>query len=115
MVLVTNSYGTSNIDLRWEFANVINKMCTYKLAVKKEKAKTSLEAFLAWRLIPLNKNPGLRPGVLRRTGEKVLMKIAKEDITKEVGFFKLCAVQEAGNEAAIQVMHSIFEANEEEP
>ena len=42
------------------------------------------------------------------------MKIAKEDITKEVGFFKLCAVQEAGNEAAIQVMHSIFEANEEE-
>ena len=42
------------------------------------------------------------------------MKIAKEDIAKVVGSLQLCAGQEAGSEAAIHVMHSIFEANETE-
>lgn len=83
-------------------------MRTDKLGVNKKKWETSLEAFLVCRLIPVNKNPGLGPA---GTGEKGLMKIVKENITKALGFFKLSAVLEAGNEAAINIMHSTFEGN----
>ena len=74
--------------------------------------------FLACRLIPLDKNPGLRPigvgEVLRRIAGKVVMKVVKEDIKKAVGCLQLCAGQEAGCEAAIHAMHGLFESNETE-
>lgn len=60
-ILVSNSYGTSNTDLRTAFANVIKKTSTDKIAVNKDKEETSPEAFLAYRLIPLDKNPVLCP------------------------------------------------------
>ena len=46
---------------------------------------------------------------------KVVMKIAKEDITKAVSSLQLCAGQDKGSEASIHAMDSIFEANETEP
>ena len=69
-ILVSRSYGTINADLRRAFANVNNKIYTEKLPVDTAKDETALESFLACRLIPFNKNPGLRPNgvgkVLRR-------------------------------------------------
>ena len=84
--------------------------------MNKEIKETSLELSLAYRLIHLDKNLGLRPvgagEVLQRIAEKLVMKIAKEDIPKTVGSLQLFAGQEARSEAAIHPMHSTFEANE---
>ena len=54
-----------------------------------------LESLAACRLIPLNKNPGLRPiGIgegLRRISGKVLMMISKQDVMKAAGSLQVCA------------------------
>ena len=115
---MSKSYGTISGDLRRVFANVIKKTCKEKLPVDTTKDETPLEAFLACRLIPLDKNPGLRPigagEVLRRIAGKVVMKVVKEDIKKAAGCLQLCAGQEAGCEAAIHAMQKIFESNKTE-
>ena len=83
-MVLSKSYGTSNADLRRALANVIKKICTEKFPVDKTKEETALGAFLACRLIPFDKKPGLRPirvsEVLRRIAGKVVMKVEKEDI-----------------------------------
>ena len=60
-ILVFKSYGTINADLRREFVNAIKEICTEKLPVDTTKDETSIEGFLACRLILLDKSPGLRP------------------------------------------------------
>ena len=52
-IFISNQFGDSTDDLCKTFAEVIKKLCTV------ENQSTSLEAFLANRLIPLDKNPGL--------------------------------------------------------
>ena len=74
---------------------------------------------MACRLIPLDKNPGLRPigegEVLRRITGKVVIKVVKEDIKKARGCLQLCAGQEIGCEATtIDAMHKVFESNKTE-
>ena len=99
-ILVSNSYSTSNIDLRKAFANVIKKISIDKLAVTKEIEKTSLEKFLACRIIGscrMQNNRILGLGevgvgeVLRRLAGKDFMKIAEKSIAKAVGSLQLCA------------------------
>ena len=98
--------------------HVIKKIWIEQLPVDTTKDETPLEAFLACRLIPLDKNPGLRPigagEALRRIAGKVVMKVVKEDIKKAAGCLQLCAGQEAGCEAAIHAMQKIFESNKTE-
>jgi len=64
--------------VRRAFANSIKKMC------RDEITDNSLEALMASRLVPLDKNPGLRPigvgEVLRRIAGKIVMSITKEDV-----------------------------------
>ena len=113
---MSKSYRTINADLRRVFANFIKKICTEKLPVDTRKDETPSKAFLACRLIPLDKNPGLRPigvgEVLRRIAGKVVMKVMKKDIKKAAGCLQLCAGQEAGCEAAIHAMLKTFKSNE---
>ena len=63
-------------------------------------------------MIPLNKNPGLRPigggEVLRRISGKIVMMISKQDVPKAAGSLQACAGQETGAEAAICAVHGIF-------
>ena len=70
------------------------------------------DAFTANKLIPLDKNPGLRPidvgEVLRRTAGKVVMMLCKKDVTKALGSLQLSAGQDAGAEAAIHAIRDIF-------
>ena len=84
-------------DLCQTLAKVTKKHCTEELS-------TSLERFLACRLIPLNKNPGLRPigvgDVLRRIIEKVIASVVRNDIISSVGSLQVCAGHEACCEAA---------------
>jgi len=109
-MLTSNSFGSSPTDLCKAIAEAVKK-----LSAKKE-TSNSLEAFLASRLIPLDKNPGLRPigvgEVLRRIIGKALVQVIREDIVTSVGSLQVCAGQEAGCEAAVHAMHDIF--NEEE-
>ena len=86
-IMASNHYGTVSSDLRKAFAEMIKKLCTYK--EDHNNGCTSVEAFLACRLIPLDKNPGLRPigvgEVLRRIAGKVVIKVVKEDVRKAAG------------------------------
>ena len=64
---------------------------------------------LASRLIPLDKQPGIRPigigKVLRRVIGKMVLKLLKRDVLKATGSFQLCAGQYAGSEAAIHAVY----------
>ena len=55
-ILTSRAFGTATLDLRKAFAQLIKKMCVEELELP-----SSLESFVACRLIPLDKNPGLRP------------------------------------------------------
>ena len=81
-------YGESARDLRRSFAAVIKKICSEDIA------DNSLESFLACRLVPLNKNPGLRPigvgEVLRRIAGKCVMLIVKENVLESSSNIQMC-------------------------
>ena len=106
-LFTSRQYGNSSSDLRKAFANFIKKLCVEELESTK-----SIEAFTANRLIPLDKNPGLRPigvgEVLRRIAGKVVMMLCKTDVTKAAGSLQVSAGQEAGAEAAVHAMRDIF-------
>ena len=59
-ILVSKNYRTINTDLRRTFDNAIKQIYTEKLPVDTTKDETPLEAFLACRLIPFDKNLGLQ-------------------------------------------------------
>ena len=70
-------------------------------------------AFLSCRLIPLDKNPGRRPigvgEILRRIAGKVVVSIVRGDVISSVDSLHVCGSHEAGREAAIHAMNTIFE------
>ena len=105
--MTSNQFGNSSNDLCKTFAEVIKKPCTT------EDLSSSLEALLACRLIPLNKNSGFRPvgisEVLRRIASKVVVSHIREDIIPAVGLLQVCAGQEAGGESLVYAMHEIYE------
>ena len=72
-----------------------------------------MEAFLACRLIPLDKNPGLSPigigEVLRQIAGKVVVAHFRTETVISVGSLQVCAGQEAGCESIIHEMHAIYE------
>ena len=71
---------------------------------------------MAFRLIPLDKNPGLRPTgigeVLRRIIGKAVSRTLHTDNQSSAGSLQLCAGQEGGCEAAIHAMVDVFEDDE---
>ena len=77
----------------------------------------TIEPILANRLIPLDKGNGeVRPidvgEVIRRIIGKCVTKVTKQDIVDACGSLQVCAGLTSGGEAAIHVMHSIFEADD---
>ena len=110
-ILSSRVYGDTGRDLRRAFANVIKKMCVDNIS------DNSLEALMASRLVPLDKNPGLRPigvgEVLRRIAGKIVMSITKEDVVRASSKAQMCG-RKAGSEAAIHAMKEMFEAEQSE-
>ena len=100
-------FGKSSFDLCKAFSDVIRKICSI------ENQSASLEAFLACRVIPLDKNPGLRPigigEVLRRIAGKVVVTHIRTEIVTSVGTPQVCAGQEARCEFIIHAMNPIYE------
>ena len=73
---------------------------------------------MACRLIPLNKNPGVRPigigKVPRRIIAKVVLKTVSDDVQSAAGPLQTCAGHEAGCEAAVHAMREIFTLDDTE-
>ena len=111
-ILTSNCYGTSSSDLCKTLALVIKRLCTEKVN------STSIEALLASRLIPLDKNPGLRPigvgEILRRIAGKVVTAALRQEIISSVGCLQTCAGLEAGCESTIHAMRTKFDQEESE-
>ena len=106
-ILCSNNFGDANVDLRKVKANFIKKICAEKVSIK-----VSIEEFVACRLIPPDKNPGLRPigvgEILRRITGKVIRSELKKEVVSSTESLQLCIGQEAGSEAAIHAMEKIF-------
>ena len=89
-MLTSKQFGTSSTDLRKTFPQLIKSFCIEKL-----ETTTFLKAFIACRLIPLDKKPALQPigvgEVLRRIAGKVNMMVFKKDIIDAAGPLKLSA------------------------
>ena len=75
-----------------------------------------LPALLNNRLIPLDKNPGVRPiGIgetLRRIIGKSVVSVLKKDIMHAAGVTQVCAGHPAGCEAAIHALRNVFAASD---
>ena len=106
-ILTSGSFGTALFELRKIFALFAKRLC-----VEEIKNAESLESFIACRLIPLDKRPGLRPTgvgeVLRRIAGKVATILLKKDVLQAAGSLQLCEGQVVGSEAVIHAMHDVF-------
>ena len=71
-----------------------------------------LSAFVACRLIPLDKCPGMRPigvgEVPRRILAKAVLRIVGRDVEEAAGPLQVCAGQDGGCEPAVHAMRRIF-------
>ena len=102
-------HGASN-DLCEALASLARRLCTNYVD------PTGIEALVTCRLIPLDKCPGVRPIGIgetpRRIMAKAIMSVLRPDILEVAGSLQLCAGQEAGCEAAIHAMRTIFTADD---
>ena len=96
-ILTSTSFGIASTDLRKSVADFIKKLCSKRINIENK----SLEAVIACRLIPLNKNPG-------RIAGKIVMKIFKKDVMHAAVPLQVCAGQETGAEATIRTMYDIY-------
>ena len=98
-------HGEAAVELREAIAKLARKLATEQCEY--------IEALTARRLIPLDKDPGVRPigvgEVIMRVIGKCIMKVLKEDIKEAAGSLQLCAGHRAGGEAAIHAMREIYE------
>ena len=71
-----------------------------------------LQSFIACRLIPLSKSPGVRPiricETLRRIIGKAIMKLVGPEIQSVEGTSQLCAGQKSGCEIAVHLMKKLY-------
>ena len=69
--------------------------------------------FVACRLIPLDKRPGVRPigigDMPHRIVAKAILYVIGDDIVLAVGPLQTCAGQSAGSEAAVYAMKNMFD------
>ena len=111
-ILASSSFGDSSADLSRAIASFTRKLFSEKLNT------SSLEAFLVYWLILLDKNQGLRPAgigkILRRIARKVAVSFTHNDIIDSVGSLQVCAGHEAGWKALIHAMNNIFQDEQTE-
>ena len=110
-ILGSKLFGTDGSDLCKSIARLAKILCTSKLS-----NPSSISGLMACRLIPLDKNPGLRPigvgEVLRRIIGKAVTFVLKSDLRDAAGGLQLCVGLEGGVEAGIHGMRAIFEEEE---
>ena len=101
-----SSFKSSSNALCSALASVGKRLCTTHIN------PDHLSAFVACRLIPLDKCPGVRPigiwEVHRRIIAKAILVMLKQDILEASGPLQVCAGQESSCEAAIHAMSQTF-------
>ena len=115
-ILISRNYGKFGKDLRAAIAKMTQVLCAQDL-IEMNKNIDSLEAYVACRLIPLDKESGgIRPigigEVLRRIIGKAIIAETKSDLAECAGSLQLCAGQKSGCEAAAHAMSEIFKEEE---
>ena len=110
--------GVQELGKRWKRF----QMCTshvstieIEIKVKDERNYTSLEAYTAYRLISIDKKPGVRPigvgEVLRRIVGKAIISVIKPEIMSCAGNLQLCAGQASGCKTAVHAISVTFLKN----
>ena len=106
--LCTMYHGASK-RLCASLAGVARRLCTLFVD------PALIHPLIACRLIPLSKNPGVRPiGVcetLRRIIGEAIMKVVGPEIQRVAGTSQLCAGQKSGCEAAVHAMQQLFDGD----
>ena len=102
-----SSFKSASTDLCAAVANVGKRIATIPVH------PDGLSAFVACRLIPIDKCPGVRPigvgEVPRRIIAKAILRILKKDVEEATGPLQLCAGQNGECEAAVHAMKLIFQ------
>ena len=99
--LCTSFHATSR-ELCHSLALLTKRLCTTFVDHK------GLSAFLACRLIAIDKCPGVRPIGICETARRIISKAG--DIQDAAGSLQLCAGQIAGIEAAVHFMRESFQS-----
>ena len=106
-ILCSKSFKSASVDLCEAIARLAKKLST-KLVDPEP-----LSSYIACRLIPLDKNPGIRPigigEVLRRIIGKAITTLVKPEILAATAPLQACAGLQGGVEAAIHSLRTIFE------
>jgi hypothetical protein len=106
------SFKTTFTDQCNALAGVARRLCTSSVHPE------SLSDFVACRLIPLDKNPGIRHigigEVPRRIIAKSVLRVIRDDIEEAAGPLQTCACYEAGCEAAGHALNQITGTEETE-
>ena len=105
-ILCSKNFKTEGKILREELAVFTRNL------LRQSYHPSLFEAFTSCRLIPLDKNPGIRPigvgEVLRRIVGKTVSGFLKEEIKEAAGPLQVCAGHNAGAEAAIHAISQVF-------
>ena len=103
--LCTMFHGASK-QLCEALATATKRMCTSYIDPE------IIRPFIACRLIPLSKNPGVRPigicDTLRRIMGKAILSVIGPEIQAIAGCTQLCARQRSGCEAAVHAMEELM-------
>ena len=106
------SFKGASTDLCESIAATARQLCTCYVD------PSGLSAFVACRLIALDKCPGVRPiGIgetVRRIIGQVIARVLSADIQAAAGPLQLCAGYKSGCESAVHAMRQMFESSETE-
>ena len=106
------SFGTVSDDLCRAMADLAKRLCA------EDVSQESVQPYTACRLVPLDKNPGVRPigicEVIRRIIGKAVLGVIGDDIRQATGCAQLCAGQPGGIEAAIHAMRESYQDDDTE-
>ena len=106
-ILTSKHFKQSGTNLRVQIAKLARILATQHID------PVYLESYVCSRLIPLNKNPGIRPigvgEVLRRIIGKSLSWTLKPDIQDAAGCLQVSSGVKSGSEAAIHFMREAFD------
>ena len=109
-IICSKNFNREGKMLREELAELAKNIAT------KHYNPSLIEAYTSCRLIPLDKDPGIRPigigEVLRRIIGKSISRSVSQCIMEAAGPLQTCAGHGAGAEAAIHAMRQIFQNDE---
>ena len=102
------SFKSASSDLCEALASIARRICSCFVDPK------GLSAFVACRLIALDKCPGVRPIGIGETARRIIGKTIaaaiSDDVQDAAGPLQVCAGHLSGCEAAVRAMRQVFEA-----